>query len=67
MHKQDVISHYGTATKVATAIGVSKATVSLWKEVIPWKYALLIEKVSKGQLKYDPAMYQENDRPKATA
>jgi len=67
MNKQDVISHYGTATKVATAIGVSKATVSLWKEVIPWKYALLIEKVSDGQLKYDHSMYQENDNSKASA
>jgi len=67
MNKQDVISYYGTATKVALAVGVSKATVSLWKEVIPWKYALLIEKVSKGQLKYDPAMYIENDSSKASA
>ncbi|TKI02112.1 Cro/CI family transcriptional regulator [Martelella alba] len=59
MYKSDVIKFYETATAVAAAIGVSKPTVSLWKEIIPWKYALLIEKVSNGALKFQPEHYPD--------
>ena len=44
MLKRDLINHFGTATAAAKALGVSKSTVSLWKEVVPWQYALLAEK-----------------------
>lgn len=57
MYKQHLIEYFGTATATAKALGVSKSTVSLWKEVIPWKYALLAEKRTDGALKYDPQAY----------
>lgn len=50
MKKQDVLNHFGGTTKTAIALGISKSTVSLWKENIPWKYALLVEKITKGSL-----------------
>ncbi|AVL75541.1 Cro/CI family transcriptional regulator [Providencia hangzhouensis] len=50
MKKQDVLKYFGGTTKTANALGVSKSTVSLWKETIPWKYALLIEKITNGSL-----------------
>ncbi|HGH5394168.1 TPA: Cro/CI family transcriptional regulator [Raoultella planticola] len=60
MFKQQLIDHYGTATAAAKALGVSKSTVSLWKECVPWKYALLAEKVTNGALKYDPTAYKQH-------
>lgn len=50
MKKQDVLNHFGGTTKTAIALGISKSTVSLWKENIPWKYALLVEKITGGLL-----------------
>ncbi|RFY49342.1 hypothetical protein CA303_24325, partial [Salmonella enterica subsp. enterica serovar Enteritidis] len=45
-----VLRYFGGTTKTAIALGISKSTVSLWKENIPWKYALLIEKITNGSL-----------------
>ncbi|HDU8430977.1 Cro/CI family transcriptional regulator [Morganella morganii] len=51
MQKSDVIKFFNGTTKTALALGISKSTVSLWKSEVPWKYALLIEKVTQGKLK----------------
>lgn len=59
MFKQDLVAHFGTATAAAKALGVSKSTVSLWKDVVPWQYALLAEKATDGALKYDPNQYEK--------
>lgn len=59
MLKQDLINYFGTATAAAKALGVSKSTVSLWKEVIPWQYALLAEKQTNSALIYDPTAYEK--------
>lgn len=60
MFKQQLIEHFGTATAAAKALGVSKSTVSLWKIAVPWKYALLAEKVTCGALKYDQSAYEKH-------
>ncbi len=65
MLKKDLISHYRTATAAAKALGVSKSTVSLWKDIVPWQYALLAEKVSGGALKYAASDYQKPTAPAA--
>ncbi|MCS2162991.1 Cro/CI family transcriptional regulator [Scandinavium sp. H11S7] len=65
MLKQDLINHFGTATAVAKALGVSKSTVSLWKEVVPWQYALLAEKQTNGVLVYDSKAYDKPNEPVA--
>ncbi|MFP4863541.1 Cro/CI family transcriptional regulator [Providencia rettgeri] len=51
MLKNDVINFFGGVTATAKALGISKSTVSIWKSEIPWKYALLIEKITQGTLK----------------
>jgi DNA invertase Pin-like site-specific DNA recombinase len=61
MLKRDLITHFGTATAAAKALGVSKSTVSLWKETIPWQYALLAEKQTNGVLSYDPKSYDKSN------
>ncbi|WP_339057365.1 Cro/CI family transcriptional regulator [Candidatus Regiella endosymbiont of Tuberolachnus salignus] len=58
MQKKEVITHFGSTTATAKALGISKSTVSLWKEIIPWKYALLIEKVTEHDLTYNSAWYR---------
>ncbi|MCU5775199.1 Cro/CI family transcriptional regulator [Winslowiella arboricola] len=65
MFKQKLIEHFGTATAAAKVLGVSKSTVSLWKEVIPWQYALLAEKATGGALKYDESHYEKPNAPAA--
>jgi len=59
MFKQDLVAHFGTATAAAKALGVSKSTVSLWKDIVPWQYALLAEKATNGALKFDPSQYEK--------
>lgn len=51
MLKTEVIAFFGSVTATAKALGISKSTVSVWKKEIPWKYALLVEKISYGKLK----------------
>ncbi|MGL4169574.1 Cro/CI family transcriptional regulator [Morganella morganii] len=51
MLKTEVINFFGSVTATAKALGISKSTVSVWRNEIPWKYALLAEKVSHGKLK----------------
>lgn len=65
MFKQELISHFGTATAAAKALGVSKSTVSLWKVAVPWKYALLAEKKTGGVIKYNPLAYPKTSEPAA--
>ncbi|MFB5641781.1 Cro/CI family transcriptional regulator [Kluyvera ascorbata] len=65
MLKQDLINYFGTATAAAKALGVSKSTVSLWKDVIPWQYALLAEKQTDGALVYDSKTYDKTSESAA--
>lgn len=51
MNKKDVIRHFGTATKAANALGLTKSAVSQWPEKIPQRRAYEIERVTKGELK----------------
>lgn len=62
MNKQTVIDFFGGVQKTANALGVSHPAVSRWKSVIPEKQALLIERLTNGQLKYDQKLYQNNTK-----
>jgi hypothetical protein len=59
MYKKDVISFFGQQVKVAEYLGIYKAAVSAWPEVIPEKNALKLEKLTNGHLKYDPKFYEK--------
>jgi transcriptional repressor of cell division inhibition gene dicB len=59
MYKRDVVAYYGTLSAITKVLGLkSSGTVSLWQGVIPEKQALRLEKLTKGQLKYDPKLYE---------
>ena len=51
MRKNDVIAYFGTITKAATALGLTKSAISQWPEQIPQRRAYEIEKLTKGKLK----------------
>lgn len=57
MKKTDVIAHFGTQAEITRVLGISKAFVSQWDDIIPEKYALLLEKITDGILVYDPQEY----------
>lgn len=59
MRKITVISHFDDVTKAAKAIGVSQAAVSKWGKIIPERQAFRIERITNGELKYDPALYEK--------
>ena len=58
MKTQDAINHFGSATAVAVAAGISKAAVSQWGEKVPLGTAALLEKVTAGALRLNTADYR---------
>ncbi|MFK3934019.1 Cro/CI family transcriptional regulator [Pantoea agglomerans] len=59
MRKTTVIEHFRGTVATATALNISKSTVSLWGDVIPWKYALLISAATAGSLSFNWKDYPE--------
>ncbi|MBV7434520.1 Cro/Cl family transcriptional regulator [Cardiobacteriaceae bacterium TAE3-ERU3] len=57
MYKQDVISYFGSQVAVADALGIGKAGVSLWGEVVPELRAMQLERLTDGKLRYDASIY----------
>lgn len=60
MLKKVVVAHFGGISKTALALRISHPAVCRWGEVIPEKQAFVIERITKGQLKYDPQLYAKN-------
>lgn len=50
MNKSDVIKHFGNATKVADALGISQAAVSQWGKKVPDLRAFQLERITNGAL-----------------
>ncbi|MBS5835544.1 MULTISPECIES: Cro/CI family transcriptional regulator [Neisseria] len=61
MLKSDVLQFFGSKTATAQALGISPSAVTQWKEIVPEKQAYRIEKLSDGELKVNPALYQKHD------
>ncbi len=60
MLKKKVIEYFGNQLKTATALNLTRGSVSQWGDVIPEKQALRIEKLTDGNLKYDPTLYTKS-------
>ncbi len=59
MKKIDVINYFGTMTNVQIALSLrSTGTVTQWSEIIPEKQALRLEKITGGDLVYEPKFYE---------
>ena len=60
MLKQSVKEFYGTYSKAADLLGLSRSAISNWDDLIPEASALKLHFLTDGQLKYDPALYAKN-------
>jgi hypothetical protein len=58
MNKSDVLIHYKTHRAVAEALGISRAAVTQWPDLIPEKQAYRLERISNGALRVDPRVYE---------
>lgn len=50
MNTSDAVAFFGTKTKIAQLLGISKQAVSRWKNKVPLRQALLLEQASYGKL-----------------
>jgi DNA-binding transcriptional regulator YdaS (Cro superfamily) len=55
MKTEEVLSFYGSKTKVAEALKISLAAVSQWGDQVPPLRAYQLERLSDGKLKAEPA------------
>lgn len=53
MKKSDAVKHYGTARKLASAVGLTEAAVSMWGEYVPLGRAYQIQALTKNKLKVE--------------
>ena len=61
MQKADAVAWYGSQAKVAAVLKIKPPSVSQWPGLIPEARAARLSKLTKGKLKYDPALYTTND------
>ncbi|SPP31682.1 hypothetical protein ARAF_0824 [Arsenophonus endosymbiont of Aleurodicus floccissimus] len=59
MLKAIVVSYFRSKRNFAKVLGISPQAVGQWRDVIPEKSALLIEKITNGSLKYSPELYRK--------
>ena len=59
MQKVYVLKHFETLTELANTLGISQAAVSRWHDIIPEKQALRLERLTDGELRYDPELYKQ--------
>jgi DNA-binding transcriptional regulator YdaS (Cro superfamily) len=52
MTKKEAIDHFGTATALAKALGITLEAVSQWRDV-PMRRQYEIERITKGGVKAD--------------
>ena len=65
MLKSKVVDYYGGISKTAVALGVTHSAVCQWGDVIPQKQAFVIDRITKGKLKYDASLYQKSTNTRA--
>lgn len=58
MKTKDAIKHFGSAAKLAAALGISRPAISQWGTIVPLGSAALIEKLTSGDVSIDPACYR---------
>ena len=59
MKKQTVIDYYGGVAAAAKALKISDVAIYKWTDPIPKVRAYELERLTKGKLKFDPALYQK--------
>lgn len=60
MKLSTVLAHFGTRAQVATALGISRAAVSKWADVVPEGSAYKLESITGRKLRVDPSCYEKS-------
>ncbi len=59
MTKTEAIEHFGNASAVAKALGLSRAAISGWGDEVPLLRQMQIERLTKGKLKADDPLTEK--------
>ncbi len=57
MRTVDAIRHFGSKAAVARALGITRASLTDWKDLVPALRAAQLEQITAGHLKFDPNEY----------
>lgn len=64
MRVDEVIEHYGTATKAAAELGVTPGAITNWrsrnKGKVPELWARRLQEITRGKLRFDRSEYPLN-------
>ena len=58
MKKKDVIEFYGSAAEAGRKLGISRAAVGQWPDIVPSLRAYQIQAVTRGKIKRNPSDYK---------
>lgn len=57
---RDAIKYFGSKAKLAEALGVNRSAISNWKgDLVPKVRAYELERLTKGKLRFNDALYQK--------
>ncbi|RAW92446.1 MULTISPECIES: Cro/CI family transcriptional regulator [unclassified Photorhabdus] len=59
MFKDDAIKFFGSQRSIAEKLNLSDAAISQWKNIIPERAALKLNRITNGKLKYKPELYNK--------
>lgn len=62
MKRSKAIEYFGSQVNLAKGLGITKSSVSQWSDLVPEKQALKLDRITGGQLKYDPTYYATSDQ-----
>jgi DNA-binding transcriptional regulator YdaS (Cro superfamily) len=62
MFTRNVVEFFGSKTAIARALGISQVAVTRWGDVVPERRAARLERLTGGVLKYDPSVYEKQDK-----
>ena len=66
MKTEDAVRHFGTKSAIARALGITKASLTSWRERVPALRAWQLSEITAGKLKFDPNEYLDRPRGAGT-
>jgi hypothetical protein len=60
MKTKDAINHFGSVTRLANKLGITRHAVYLWGDLVPEGRAYQLEVLTKGKLKVSSAAVKHN-------
>jgi len=64
MLKTQAIKEFGSGYKIAKELGIAQSTISRWGEIVPAQYAIALEALRPGRLKFNKEFYRWNAKVK---